>query len=132
MASRRQQVRQRAGRRCEYCRFHEDHLPLWPFHLEHIVAEQHSGSDALENLAWSCQRCNLHKGTNLSGVDPDSGRIVRLFHPRKDHWNRAFTVENDGRIRGLNAIGRATVWLLNMNSAERVEMRRILLDTAQW
>ena len=31
-------VRVRAGRRCEYCRFHEDDLPLWPFHLDHIIA----------------------------------------------------------------------------------------------
>lgn len=67
-AALRQHVRDRAGARCEYCRFHEEHLPLWSFHLEHIVAEQHGGTDESENLAWSCQRCNLHKGTNLSAM----------------------------------------------------------------
>ena len=29
-------------------------------------------------------RCNLHKGPNLSGVDPDTGQVVRLFDPRDD------------------------------------------------
>ncbi len=62
----RQLIRERAGARCEYCRFHEEHLSLWPFHLDHIVARQHQGSAGPANLAWACQRCNLLKGTNLA------------------------------------------------------------------
>lgn len=50
----RQSARDRAGRRCEYCRFHENDLPLWPFHLDHIVAEQHAGKNQLDNVAWAC------------------------------------------------------------------------------
>ena len=80
----RQFVRERAESRCEYCRFRERHLPFWPFHLDHIVARQHLGLDDPANLAWACQRCNLRKGTNLTGVDPDSSQIVRLFDPRAD------------------------------------------------
>src|SRR5438874_13712077 len=118
----RQQVRARADRRCGYCRFHEEDLPLWPFHLDHIRARQHRGTDASANLAWACQRCSLFKGTNLSAVDPDSGRVVRLFNPRLDAWERHFASHFD-RIIGLNAIGRATVWLLQMNFDERVELR---------
>jgi hypothetical protein len=128
----RQAVRERAGRRCEYCRFHEEHLPLWPFHLEHIVAGQHGGADDPENLAWSCQRCNLRKGTNLSGIDPDSGGPVRLFHPRSDVWAECFTMGADGRVHGLNAVGRATAWLLQMNSPERIEMRQLLIRADRW
>jgi hypothetical protein len=59
----RQAVRERAGRRCEYCRFREEHLPFWPFHLEHMVA---------------------------------------------------------------------TAWLLQMNSSERVELRRLLIRAGRW
>lgn len=120
----RQQVRQRAKFRCEYCHFHERHLPLWGFHLDHIVAEQHGGTDALDNLAWSCQRCNLKKGTNLTGIDPDSGMLVRLFHPRHDNWEEHFIVQS-GRMHGKTAIGRATAWLLDMNSQDRIELRLI-------
>lgn len=127
----RSQVRQRAEERCEYCGFRESHLPLWAFHLDHIVARQHRGSDSLGNLAWSCHRCNLHKGTNLTGVDPDSERIVRLFNPRTDRWGKHFAIRG-GRITGFTATGRATVWLLQMNSDERVTLRTLLLEDGTW
>ena len=115
-------VRNRAGGRCEYCRFHEDDLPLWPFHVDHIVAGQHAGSDDPSNLAWACQRCNSLKGTNLTGIDPDTGRIVRLFNPRKQKWREHFAIEKE-RIAALSAAGRATIWLLQMNIAEPRELR---------
>jgi HNH endonuclease len=61
----RQQVRQRAGDRCEYCR-----LPDWlelagPFHVEHIIARQHRGPDEFSNLAWACSRCNHRTGASF-------------------------------------------------------------------
>src|SRR5207237_830692 len=117
--------------RWEYCRLHERDLPLWPFHLDHIVAQQHRGVYRQENIAWACQRCNLCKGTNLAAVDPDSERIVRLFHPRRDRWEEHFAIESD-RIIGQTPIGRATVWLLQMNDDRRVELRRELIATRRW
>ena len=128
----RQEVRRRAEGRCEYCRFQETHLTLWPFHLEHIIPEQHAGSDNLTNLAWSCQRCNLRKGTNLSTIDPDSGTVVRIFHPRSDAWPEHFAVAADGRIEGLTAIGRATAWLLQMNAPGRMKLRKLLRSQGDW
>ena len=128
----RQQVRERAGRRCEYCRLSERDLSLWPFHLDHIVAGQHFGSaNSAENLAWACQRCNLHKGTNLSAVDPDSTNVVRLFNPRADQWLEHFQVDA-GRIEGRTATGRATVWLLQMNGDERIDLRVALALLGEW
>src|SRR4051812_32968269 len=115
-------VRNRARRRCEYCLFHEDDLPLWPFHVDHVIATQHAGPDHPANLAWACQRCNLRKGTNLSGIDPDTGQVVRLFNPRADQWAEHFRVEDD-RIAGSSPPGRATVWLFQMNASERTELR---------
>ncbi len=44
------EVRHRAGYRCEYCRIPEAAFRR-PFHIEHIVAKQHGGSDALDNRA---------------------------------------------------------------------------------
>ncbi len=127
----RQFVRVRARQRCEYCRFHEEDLPLWPFHLDHVIAEQHGGADQPENLAWSCQRCNLFKGTNLSAIDPDSARVVRLYHPRIEIWHEHFLIQTN-RIIGQTPGGRATVWLLQMNSVERVEIRSDLMALGQW
>ena len=116
-------VRRRSGARCEYC-----HLPdlvpyLIPFHLEHIRARRHGGATVLGNLAWACPRCNERKGANLSGVDPDTDEVVRLFNPRRDTWARHFAW--DGlRIRAMTATGRATAWLLEFNSEERLKVRQ--------
>ena len=52
-------VRERAQFHCEYCRLAEEHAPVTPFQVEHIVARQHGGSDAFRNLALACHRCNL-------------------------------------------------------------------------
>ena len=52
----RQQVRERAGRRCEYCHLPDWLPPLEPFHLEHIVARQHGGETNLDNLLLLCSR----------------------------------------------------------------------------
>ena len=127
----RQLVRERAVRRCEYCRFQEDDLPLWPFHVDHIIAEQHGGSDDPDNLAWACQRCNLCKGTNLSAIDPDSSQVVRVFDPRRDSWAAHFAMDGP-RIAGFTPTGRATAWLLEMNAEERVELRAELIATGRW
>ncbi|MSU62621.1 MAG: HNH endonuclease [Pedosphaera sp.] len=119
-------VHEQADGRCEYCRLPDRWPPLEPFHLEHIMARQHGGLTALENLAWACHRCNRHKGTNLSAVDPDTGHVVPLFHPRRDLWREYFILDGF-RIRGLTATGRATAWLLQMNAERRVERRAELI-----
>lgn len=79
-------VRSRAAQRCEYCQLHERDLPLFPFHIEHIIARKHRGTDDPDNLAWSCHHCNLGKSSNLSGIDPKTGRVVPLFNPRQHRW----------------------------------------------
>jgi hypothetical protein len=68
----------------------------------------------------------------LSAVDPDSGVVVPMFHPRRDVWGDHFALDDDGRIRGRTATGRATTWLLQVNSTERVEMRRLLRAAGRW
>ncbi|MBO0699512.1 MAG: HNH endonuclease [Zavarzinella sp.] len=119
-------VRRRAGHRCEYCRLHETDQPLLSFHVEHIIAKKHHGSDDPANLAWACLECNLGKSSNLSGRDPATGRVVRLFNPRRQRWGRHF--EWDGaRLVGRTPSGRATVDVLNINASHRVDLRRLLI-----
>jgi hypothetical protein len=117
-------VRQRAADRCEYCQLAEIHSAL-RFHIEHIVAEQHGGKDTLDNLALACPECNFRKGTNLTGIDPDSGQITRLFHPRRDQWNEHFS-DVHGAIVGKTITGRTTSWLPGMNTDDRVRLRLLL------
>lgn len=127
----RERVRRRADDRCEYCHLRQAHDAFHPFHLEHIVARQHGGSDDLSNLAWACHHCNLHKGTNLAGIDPDTTEITRLFHPQHDLWEDHFTTDGP-RIVGRTPCGRTTAWLLQMNSDERVELRATLMALGEW
>ena len=119
-------VRARAEDRCEYCRLPRP-AQLMPFHIEHIIAKQHGGSDDPENLAWSCDRCNAYKGPNLSSIDPSTGDIVAIYHPRQNIWGDHFIVR-DAKIEGVSATGRATIRLLQMNAKRRVEVRRELID----
>jgi hypothetical protein len=114
-------VAERASHRCEYCLLlSADHC--WPFHVEHIVARQHGGTDSTDNLAYACPRCNRYKGTNLTGIDPETGRITPLFNPRIHGWHDHF--ESAGNlIEGKTDIGRATTRLLRMNSENRRDLR---------
>jgi len=77
-------VRKRAISCCEYCQRREVDSPLIPFHIEHIVPRKHGGADHLDNLALACAECNLRKGSDLTGLDPESGEITRLFDPRSN------------------------------------------------
>jgi hypothetical protein len=121
------EVRRRAGDRCEYCRLPQSAFRR-PFHTEHIVARQHGGPSRLENLAFACWTCNLKKGPNLSGIDPETGQVSALFNPRQDLWEDHFAalvgalVPQGVAIEGLTPVGRATVRVLGLNE----EMRQIL------
>src|SRR5437763_8834602 len=120
-AATRELVRLRAAGRCEYCRLHQENSEL-AHHVEHIVARQHGGSDDPDNLALACDRCNLHKGPNLTGIDPLTDELVLLFHPRRAQWAEHFRFQGV-RIEAITATGRATIQLLAMNNARRIELR---------
>jgi hypothetical protein len=119
-------VQDRAGFRCEYCLLHED--DSWePHQPDHIIARKHRGLTESENLCWTCAVCNRHKGSDLASIDRQTGRIVRLFHPRRDQWTRHFRLSR-GKIVPRTAVGRVTAFLLQLNRPDRVQVRSILHD----
>lgn len=115
-------VRERAAHRCEYCQLHQNDSPLATLHVEHIIPRQHGGTDELENLSLACIDCNLHKGPNLTGIDPESNSVTTLFHPRRDLWEEHFAWHGLYLV-GRTAVGRVTVRVLQMNSAEQLDVR---------
>ena len=124
-------VRSRANNACEYCKLEQWHSGL-THHIEHVTARQHVGTDDLANLALACHRCNLFKGPNLAGIDSKTGRLVRLFHPRRMKWSFHFRWLGSFLV-GRTAIGRATIAVLNINEGDRVELRQALLEESiQW
>ncbi len=118
-------IRQRASFRCEYCHFPERFSGL-NFQIDHIIPEKHGGQTASDNLALSCIYCNSYKGPNLSGVDPVTTEIVRLFHPRRDGWEEHFRWRGAVLI-GRTPIGRATIEVLRINEPTAVALRRLFI-----
>ena len=86
-------VRSRAGERCEYCHMPEQATPLIPFHVEHIIAQQHVADDSVDNLELACDRCNAFKGPEISRhstavgrkIFPDCSRVVYGENGRVTH-----------------------------------------------
>ena len=118
----RDSVRERAQNTCEYCRLHQDDSPLAALHVEHIIPKIHGGGDTTDNLALACIDCNLHKGTNLTGIDPETNEITQLFHPRREAWEDHFEWQGI-YLTGKTATGRTTIRLLNINSEDQVALR---------
>jgi hypothetical protein len=118
-------VRARAGGRCEYGLVHQAHVEL-SHHIEHIVARKHGGADDPSNLCLACERCNLFKGPDLTGIDPVTGRVERLYNPRSQPWADHFELRGP-LIVGSTAVGRATVEVLSMNAGQRLQLRAALI-----
>jgi hypothetical protein len=118
-------VRARAGERCEYCLVPEQ-LTLAPHWVDHVVAEKHGGRTEEGNTALSCVLCNQHKGTDLASLDPETGLLTPLFHPRRERWLDHFRLAG-ARIEPLTPTGRVTVRLLQLNHPDRMEERELLL-----
>ena len=98
-------------------------------HLEHIIPKDLGGLTDLDNLALSCSHCNRRKWTKIDGIDLQSGKRVRIFHPRIDTWAEHFQLDREtGQIYGLTAIGRITVEELGMNEPLVVNTRLKLIE----
>ena len=115
----------RAHDRCEYCQMPRA-LSFLPHEIDHLIARKHHGKRVRSNLALTCAYDNGFKGPNIAGLDPNTGSLVRLFHPRRHKWHRHFRWAGPVLI-GRTAIGRATIDVLAMNHPLRIEQRRALI-----
>lgn len=122
-------VWERAEMRCEYCRLHSQDWDELTFHIDHIYAKKHGGSDDLQNLCLSCPECNMAKSSDLSG--PVDDKIVPLFHPRRQGWSRHFDWDGPVLI-GKTLCAKATVYVLDINNDWRVRMRQMLIDEGRF
>jgi hypothetical protein len=118
-------VRRRAGDCCEYCRLPQEYSST-RFQFDHVIAERHGGKTIPSNLALACLADNNHKGPNLAGVDPRTGRRAWLFNPRRHKWSRHFRWSGAVLV-GRTAVGRATVEVLAINLPHRIAQRAALI-----
>lgn len=124
-AALRKEVIQRANDCCEYCQLSKTDHKL-PFEIDHIMSEKHDGSTELFNLCYSCFDCNKAKGSDIAAADPETGLPTFLFNPRTQVWTEHFRL-NRALIEPLTPEGRVTVFLLRLNSAQRLAEREILI-----
>jgi hypothetical protein len=121
-----QVVAERAHFCCEYCLSQVAYSPD-PFSVDHIDARAVGGTDEIDNLAFACMGCNGRKFTSSSALDPVTGALADLFHPRKHLWHEHLMWSEDFTlILGLTPIGRATVARLQLNREGVVNLRRLL------
>ena len=110
--------------RCAYCHTPQSHSGN-PMGVDHLLPRSKGGATTFENLCFACYRCNLFKGSLVEAIDPLSGEIAPLFHPRRDRWGDHFAWDVAGlHILGSTTIGRATVTSLKMNNGIIIDARR--------
>lgn len=119
----RSEVRLRSDGLCEYCLLRELDLGR-TFHLDHVIAEKHSGPTDDHNLSNCCPDCNRRKGSDIATIV--DGEVVRLFNPRIDVWSEHFHIDG-AFIRARSPIGQGTIRLLGLNDRYRLAIRRALI-----
>jgi hypothetical protein len=126
----RRAVAERARHRCEYCLLHEED-GFYEYHIDHIISVKHGGTNALDNLAYTCSFCNYHKGTDVGSILWETGEFVRFFNPRRDLWSDHFRLEG-AHIEPLTDIGRATARIFGFNTLARIQEREALIATGRY
>ncbi len=120
----RSQIENDAGHRCGYC-LSDETLTGIPLSVEHLIPEALGGETTRANLWLACRPCNEYKGTQTQADDPETGKTVSLFHPRKQVWSEHFCWSGDGSlIIGKTPTGRATVIALRLNRTLLVKARK--------
>jgi hypothetical protein len=99
-------VEARAHRCCEYCLLPAD-VAFFPHEVDHVIARKHGGTTDASNLAFTCWRCNRHKGSDLGSFDPQTNRFSFLFNPRTQRWVEHFIFQG-AALLGLTPEDRTT------------------------
>lgn len=70
--------------------------------------------------------CNKYKGSDIASVDPDTQKIVPLYHPRQNRWSEHFRL-NGAEFVPRTPMSRVTIQLLQLNHPDRIEERKLLV-----
>src|SRR6266536_836226 len=97
-------VRQRANFACEYCAVAEADSG-GELTIDHFHPQTRTGSDAIDNLLYCCQRCNQYKADYW----PDSSSAPVLWNPRQEPAANHLLYLADGTVYPLTDIGRFTI-----------------------
>lgn len=118
-AAARRTVRLRASHACEYCGVSEAETG-GELTIDHYQPRAHGGDDNVNNLVYSCFRCNQYK----AGYWPTDARDESLWNPRRNRKSAHIVDLSDGILAPLTASGAFTVRRLRLNRPALVAYRR--------
>lgn len=115
----RQQVRERAKGACEFCRVTEADCG-GELTIDHYQPQSQGGNDTLENLIYSCSRCNLYKADYWS-TTPEQ---LVLWNPRTETFATHFIESEQGQLFPLTAVGSFSLQRLRLNRPQLIQSRQ--------
>lgn len=127
-----ERIRRAAKNRCGYCLNPQELMP-YKLEIEHLLPKASGGQTIEENLWLACRECNSHKAKKIKATDNLTGKIVKLFNPRRQVWNKHFKFSEDNtKIIGKTACGRATVESLQINNFYQITARSAWIETSRF
>lgn len=123
----RQLVRERAGFACEYCGVDERDSG-GELTIDHHQPTARGGTDHVENLVYSCPRCNLYKADYW----PAGTGTPELWNPRREPQRTHMLMLADGTLHPITRIGQITVERLRLNRPPLVAYRLRNLEYAEY
>jgi hypothetical protein len=112
------QVRQQAKSACEYCGVTEADS-AGTLTVDHYQPRSRGGTDELDNLLYSCYRCNLYKADYW----PEQPGDPALWNPRGQSRSSHFLELADGTLYPTTPVGQFTLRRLRLNRAPLVAYR---------
>ncbi len=130
----REQLRRKAGYRCDYCGVAEGAFMLggvegWGvFMVEHFLQEASSGLiDDVQYGLYICRLCNLARGVVSSD---DSGR--KIIHRRMQDYSSHLYLDDRGILKARSSAGRFSISALKLNDPRKVKLRLEELKAVEW
>lgn len=117
----RNRVRQLFNYRCCYCGTDEISAG-GELEIEHFRPKSKGGTDAIDNLVYSCSRCNLFKSAYWP--KPNAPSSQHLLHPRHDNLQEHIDLTDHGELIGLTPRGWFHISWLHLNRPQLIEARR--------
>lgn len=116
----RQELRQDFYYACSYCSITEAESQAVGFQIDHYTAKENGGTDAYENLFWSCEHCNRRKSA-ISNIPP-AYYVIRIdVEDPADHYG----LDAPPRLVHKTETGRHNILVLDLNRRTLCQLREL-------
>ena len=95
----RDRLRRRANYACQFCGVTETDA-AGQLTIDHFQPQSKGGDNSLDNLLYSCMRCNLYK----QDYWPNDDDATALWNPLREPAAKHFLELDDGRLLPLTAV----------------------------